>query len=54
MSQEKVARYKDEKANRKKIIKRQKRKKLLIKILLIIIALAILAFLGWSVYDLIN
>lgn len=53
MSQEKVAQYKRNKANRKQIMKKQKRNKIIIRILLIIIALAILAFLGWSVYGII-
>lgn len=52
MSQEKVERYKKEKVNRKKIIKKQKRIKILIRVIVILIALAILAFIGWSIYDL--
>ena len=52
MSIEKVEHYKQDKFNRKKIMKKQKRHKILIRLLLIIIALAILVFLVWSIYGL--
>ncbi|SHI99410.1 hypothetical protein [Parasporobacterium paucivorans] len=51
MSQEKVDHHKTEKINRKKILKRQKRIKLLKRVIFTIIVLAIIAFLVWSVYD---
>ena len=51
MSQEKVEKYKQEKANRKKNIKKEKRLHVLRVIFYSLIALAILGFLGWSVYD---
>ena len=51
MSQEKVEKYKQEKANRKKNIKKEKRLHILRVIFYSLIALAILGFLGWSVYD---
>ncbi len=50
MSQEKVERYKKEKANRKKDLKKQKRKVWISRIVGVIFALALTAFIGWSVY----
>lgn len=54
MSQEKVDRYKEQKANRKQIMAREKRKKLLIKICAGVIALALVGWLGYSIYDTVN
>jgi hypothetical protein len=53
MSQEKVNKYKEEKANRKKILKKQKIKKILFRFVFAVIAIAIAVFLGWSIYDLV-
>lgn len=50
MSQEKVDRYKKEKANRKENIKKEKRKSNLYKFAGILVALAIVAWLGNSAY----
>ena len=50
MSQEKVDRYKKEKANRKKIIKKQKIKGFFSKIAVAVVALAIVGYLGFSTY----
>lgn len=49
MSQEKVNRYKEEKANRKKILRRQKIKKICSRIIVAVIALAIIGYAGFSV-----
>lgn len=54
MSQEKVDRYKLEKANRKKIMKKQKRRALLTKIMLILFALLFIGFIAWSIYISVN
>ena len=51
MSQEKVDRYKQEKANRKKIIRRQKAMSIVRKGVLVLAALALVAWLGYSAYD---
>lgn len=51
MSQEKVNRYKEEKANRKEIMAKEKRKKTMMKICAGVIALALVGWLGYSVYD---
>lgn len=50
MSQQKVDRYKEEKANRKKIMQQKKMKALLMKIGAAVIAVAIVGWLGYSVY----
>lgn len=52
MSQEKVDRYKQEKANRKKTMKKEKRMGILRKAAATVIALAIVGWLGYSAYDL--
>lgn len=51
MSQEKVQRYKQEKANRKEIIKKQKRREKLIKAASAVVALVLIGWIGFSVYD---
>lgn len=51
MSQEKVNRYKEEKANRKEILAKEKRHKTYMKIGGGVIALALVCWLGYSVYD---
>lgn len=48
MSQEKVNQYKEEKKNRKEIIKKEKRKSMFLKIGAGIILLALVAWLGYS------
>lgn len=50
MSQAKVDRYKEEKANRKKIIAQEKRKHLLTVVCGWIIAIALLGWAGYSAY----
>lgn len=50
MSQKKVDQYKKDKANRKKIIAKQKREALLLKLAGIVITLAFIGFIGSSVY----
>lgn len=51
MSQEKVDRYKQEKANRKKITRKQKAMNIVRKSVLTVVALALVAWLGYSAYD---
>ena len=51
MSQEKVNRYKEEKANRKEILAKEKRHKRLMWLCGGVIALALVCWLGYSVYD---
>lgn len=51
MSQEKVDRYKHEKANRKAIMKKEKRMRIASRILGIVICVAIVGWIGYSVYD---
>ena len=50
MSQEKVARYKEEKANRKAIMKKEKRKHFLRKCTVGVVALALVGWIGYSAY----
>ena len=50
MSQEKIDRYKEEKANRKKNVSKQKRNALLAKIAGVIVAIGIVVWFGWSGY----
>lgn len=50
MSQEKVDRYKEEKANRKQILKRNKIKKTVYTILGTVASLAVVAWIGYSGY----
>ena len=51
MSQEKVNRYKEEKANRKEILAKEKRHKKLMQACVCVVALALVGWLGYSVYD---
>lgn len=51
MSQEKVERYKQEKANRKKIIKKQRIMSVVRKTVLTLAALALVGWLGFSAYQ---
>lgn len=51
MSQEKVERYKKEKANRKKIIKKQRIMNVVRKVVLTLAALALVGWLGYSAYQ---
>lgn len=51
MSQEKVNRYKEEKANRKEILAKEKRKQAVTKVVAAVIALALVCWIGYSVYD---
>lgn len=51
MSQEKVERYKQEKANRKKIIRKQRMMSVVRKVVLSLAALALVGWLGFSAYQ---
>ena len=51
MSQEKVNRYKEEKNNRKKNIKKDKAKKLLRRTVFSVVAVAIIGWFGYSTYS---
>lgn len=51
MSQAKVDRYKEEKRNREKIIKKQKREWMLTKIGLSLVGLVLVAWVGVSIYS---
>ena len=51
MSQEKGDRYKKEKANRKQNMHRQKVRNVIRKIVLTVVALALVGWLGFSAYD---
>ena len=48
MSQEKVNQYKEEKKNRKEIAKKAKRKSMIAKICAVVVAAAIVVWLGYS------
>ncbi|MEE0419274.1 MAG: hypothetical protein UDG86_04405 [Lachnospiraceae bacterium] len=50
MSQEKVDRYKEEKRNREKILKKEKRQTLLMKIGGAVVGIALVGWIGFSVY----
>jgi cytoskeletal protein RodZ len=50
MSQEKVNKYKEEKANRKETMKKEKRNKILLSVLGIAVAAALVFWIGHSVY----
>ena len=54
MSQEKVDRYKEEKRNREKIMKKEKRDGLAVKLGMSVVALALVAWIGASVYYALN
>lgn len=51
MSQEKVNRYKEEKANRKEILKKQKMKARAVKGACVVVLALIAGWIGYSVYD---
>lgn len=51
MSQEKVDRYKKDKANRKQIIRKQRMMNVIRKCVLSVAALALIGWLGYSAYD---
>ncbi len=51
MSQEKVDRYKKDKANRKKIMRKQRIMSVVRKLILAAAALALVGWLGYSAYD---
>lgn len=50
MSQEKVNRYKEEKAKRKEILAKEKKKQTIVKVCAGVIALALVCWIGYSVY----
>ena len=52
MSQEKVAKYKEQKANRKEIMKKEKRAKLLRNIIGCVVGVALIGWVGYSAVDL--
>ena len=51
MSQEKVNKYKEEKANRKEIMAKEKKQKNTMKLVAGIVALVLVCWLGYSVFD---
>ena len=51
MSQKKVDEYKEKKANRKELIKKEKRKNMLVRSAGTLFFLLIIGWLGYSVYD---
>ncbi len=51
MSQDKVNRYKEEKANRQKLMAKEKRKNMIRKCSGIVIGIAVIGWLGFSVYN---
>lgn len=51
MSQEKVARYKEAKANRKETIKKEKRQKMLRTTVATVICVAVLGWVGYSAVE---
>jgi hypothetical protein len=51
MSQEKVAKYKEEKANRKEIMKKAKQKKVMHNAITAVICVAVIGWLGYSAVD---
>jgi len=50
MSQEKVDKYKEQKANRKQIIKKEKRKRLIGSCVATLIGLAVIGWIGYSAF----
>ncbi|MDO4275320.1 MAG: hypothetical protein Q4D16_16740 [Eubacteriales bacterium] len=54
MSQKKVDAYKQEKANRDKIIKREKRILMLEKLAAVVVCIAAVCWIGFSVYTKVN
>ncbi|MGN0277687.1 MAG: hypothetical protein ACI4CZ_10915 [Hominisplanchenecus sp.] len=51
MSQAKVDRYKEEKKNREKLMKKQKRETMLLKLAGSVVAIALVGWIGFSVYQ---
>lgn len=51
MSQVKVDRYKQEKANRDKILKKQKRNKMLTKLATLVVCLVVVGWVGFSAFN---
>lgn len=51
MSQEKVARYKEEKANRKSMMKKEKRKDFFRKCIVGVVAIGLVGWIGYSAYN---
>lgn len=51
MSQEKVNRYKEEKANRKELLAKEKKRQAITKAVAGVIVLALVCWLGYSIYD---
>ncbi len=51
MSQEKVNKYKEQKANRKEIIQKEKRNKMIRNIIGAVIGIVLVVWIGYSVYD---
>ena len=51
MSQEKVDSYKQEKANRKQIMRKQKAMGIVRKLILAVVAIALVGWLGYSAFD---
>ena len=51
MSQEKVARYKEEKANRKTMMKKEKRKQFFRKCVVGVVAIGLIGWIGYSAYN---
>ena len=51
MSQAKVDRYKEEKANRKKIMKQERLKKVLRNLVAVLVVCGLVGWMGYSVYD---
>lgn len=51
MSQEKVDRYKQEKASRKQIMRKQKAMGIVRKLILAVVAIALVGWLGYSAFD---
>lgn len=51
MSQEKVNRYKEAKANRKEVMAKEKRQGMLVKVASGVVALALVCWLGYSIYN---
>jgi len=50
MSQEKVNRYKEEKANRKAILRKERMKSMVRKIILLVLSVALIGWVGFSAY----
>lgn len=51
MSQEKVAKYKEAKANRKETMKKQKQAKLIRNTIMAVVAVAVIGWVGYSAVD---